>query len=53
MENAISVSLSPLQVILSMAFQIWIVAFPIIIIRKLNKLTRLLEDEQEIIEESS
>ena len=45
MENSISVSFSPLQVILSLAFQIWIVAFPIIIIRKLNHLTTLLQEQ--------
>ena len=45
MENSISVSLSPLQIILSLAFQIWIVVFPIIIIRKLNYLTDLLQSQ--------
>lgn len=50
MENAISVSFTPLQMILSLAFQIWIIVFPIIIIRKLNHLTSLFDknnnDEQ-------
>lgn len=45
MDNAINVSFSPLQVILSLAFQIWIVVFPIILIRKLNYLTTLLQDQ--------
>lgn len=44
MENAISVTVSPLQVILALAFQIWIVVFPIIIILKLNRLNALLQD---------
>ena len=44
MENAINVSVSPLQVLLALAFQIWIVVFPIIIIRKLNRLEALLQD---------
>ena len=44
MENALAVSVSPLQVLLALAFQIWIVVFPIIIIRKLNQLTALLQE---------
>ena len=53
MENSISISVSPLQAILALAFQIWIVVFPIILIRKLNYLTALIasqgycEDEKE------
>lgn len=45
MENAITVSLTPLQVILSIAFQIWLIVFPIILIRKLNYLTALLQEQ--------
>lgn len=45
MENSINVSLSPLQIILSLAFQVWIVVFPIIIIRKLNYLTDLMQSQ--------
>lgn len=43
MENAINVSFTPLQMILSLAFQVWIIVFPIIIIRKLNHLTSLFD----------
>ena len=42
MENSISVNLAPWQVVLSLVFQIWIIVFPVIIIRKLNYLTDLL-----------
>jgi hypothetical protein len=42
MEN-INISLTPIQVALSLAFQIWIVVFPILIIRKLNYLTQLMQ----------
>ena len=45
MENTINVNLTPLQVILSIAFQIWIVVFPIIIIRKLNYLTDIMQSK--------
>ncbi|MBN1869869.1 MAG: hypothetical protein JW847_04755 [Candidatus Omnitrophica bacterium] len=53
MENSISISVSPLQALLALAFQIWIIVFPIILIRKLNYLTALIasrnndEDEAE------
>jgi len=42
MENSISISVSPFQALLALAFQIWIVVFPIILIRKLNYLTALI-----------
>ncbi len=53
MENAVTVSISPLQMILSVAFQAWIIIFPILIIKKLNYLTELLQaqfedDEKEV-----
>lgn len=44
MENAINVSVTPLQALLALAFQIWIVVFPIIIIKKLNFLAALLQE---------
>lgn len=47
MENAITVNLSPVQMLLSLAFQIWIIVFPIIIIRKLSYLTYLLESKED------
>ena len=53
MENTISVNLTPLQVILSLAFQIWIVVFPILIIRKLNYLTDLMQSYFENDKEAS
>ena len=44
MEHTISFNLTPLQVILSLAFQIWIIVFPIILLRKINYLTALLHE---------
>ena len=41
METSISISVSPFQALLALAFQIWIIVFPIILIRKLNYLTSL------------
>ncbi len=45
MENAINISVSPFQALLALAFQIWIVVFPIILIRKLNYLTALIASQ--------
>ena len=47
MENSINFSVTPLQLLLTVAFQIWIVVFPIVIIRKLNYLTALIESKSE------
>ena len=41
MENSVTISVSPLQALFALAFQIWIIVFPIILIRKLNYLTDL------------
>ena len=46
MENSISLSVSPLQVLLGLAFQIWIIVFPIILIRKINYLTALISSQK-------
>jgi len=50
-ENAIEFSVTPMQAMLGLLFQIWIIVFPIILIRKLNYLTALVasqsnDDEQ-------
>jgi len=45
MDNGIMVSLTPLQVLLTLAFQIWIIVFPILILRKLNYLTELIHSQ--------
>lgn len=47
MENAINVSITPLQAMLGLAFQIWIIVFPIILIRKLNYLTALIASQRD------
>lgn len=44
MENTLNISVTSTQVILALIFQMWIVVFPVIIIVKLNRLTRLLEE---------
>ena len=45
MENAINFSVTPIQALLAIAFQVWLIAFPIILFRKLNYLTALIEDK--------
>ncbi len=47
MDNPITFSVSPIQVILSLAFQAWIIIFPIVIIRKLNYLISLFQEQEE------
>jgi hypothetical protein len=44
MDNMLNISVTSTQVLLALVFQMWIIIFPIIIIVKLNKLTRLLEE---------
>lgn len=53
MENSISINVSPIQMLLSLAFQVWIIVFPIIIIKKLNYLTQLLEENSDTDQEVS
>jgi len=53
MENAISINVSPLQMLLSLVFQVWIIVFPILIIKKLNYLTELLEERFDTDKETS
>lgn len=53
MENAMTVSVTPLQAILALAFQVWIIVFPIILIRKINYLTELLQDQVDSNKEAS
>ena len=44
MENTINLSVTPFQAILALAFQVWMVVFPILLIRKINYLTDLLHE---------
>ncbi|NTV28611.1 MAG: hypothetical protein HGA80_00830 [Candidatus Omnitrophica bacterium] len=44
MQDTINLSVTPLQAILALAFQLWIVVFPFILMRKIDRLTALLED---------
>ncbi len=53
MESGISFSVSPLQALLAVAFQIWLVVFPIVIIRKLNYLTNLFQSQFDTDKETS
>ncbi len=45
MENAINISVTPIQALIGLLFQIWIIVFPIILIRKLNYLTALVASQ--------
>ena len=46
MESGISVTISPIQMLLSLAFQAWIIVFPIILIKKINYLIALIESDR-------
>ena len=46
MENGLSVTISPIQMLLSLAFQAWIIIFPIILIKKINYLIVLIESDK-------
>lgn len=52
MENAINISVTPIQALLGLIFQIWIIVFPIILIRKLNYLTALVTSQSDFQEQS-
>lgn len=53
MENSVNISVTSAQLLLSLAFQLWIIIFPIIIIKKLNYLTSLLEEHYHSEQEPS
>ena len=45
MDNPMSFSVTPLQALLAIGFQVWLLVFPILILRKLDRLTNLLEEK--------
>ncbi len=44
MDGTINLSVTPIQALLALAFQVWMIVFPIILIRKINYLTDLLHE---------
>jgi hypothetical protein len=42
--NSVNISVTSAQVILALLFQMWLVVFPVIIIIKLNHLTRRIDE---------
>ncbi len=44
MEGSVNFSVTPFQAFLALAFQMWMIIFPIVLIRKINYLTELLHD---------
>lgn len=53
MENSVSLTVTPFQALLAFAFQIWMIVFPIILLRKINYLTNLLHDHLDQHQENS
>ena len=44
MNEAVNLNVSGFQIIIALAFQVWLIVFPILILKKLDYLARLLED---------
>ena len=53
MESSVNLTVTPFQAVLALAFQIWMIIFPIILIRKINYLTDLLNDHLDQHQENS
>jgi hypothetical protein len=53
MENTVSLTVTPFQAVLALAFQIWMIVFPVLLIRKINYLTDLLHDHLDQHQENS
>lgn len=53
MENNLSLTVTPFQALVAMAFQIWMIVFPIMLIKKINYLTDLLHDHLDQHQEKS
>ena len=51
--ETISVNFTPFQAFLALVFQMWIIIAPILIIRKLNYLTNLIQQQFSADEETS
>jgi hypothetical protein len=43
MDSPISLSVTPVQAMIALAFQAWLIAFPVILIRKISRLEALME----------
>ena len=52
MENSININITPIQMLISVLLQVWLIVFPIIIIKKLNYLVELLEGRNEANDET-
>lgn len=45
MGNSVMVNFTPFQMILALAFQMWMIIFPIILIRKMNYLIGIIQNQ--------
>ena len=53
MENTLNLTVTPFQALLAVAFQLWMIVFPIMLIRKINYLTALLHEHLERHQDNS
>lgn len=44
MEGPINLSVTPLQALLALVFQAWLIIFPVLLLWKIERLTRLVEE---------
>ncbi len=53
MEGSVNFTVTPFQALLALAFQMWMIIFPIVLIRKINYLTELLHEHLDGHQENS
>jgi len=53
MDNAINLTVTPFQALLAFAFQMWMIIFPVMLIRKINYLTDLVHEHLDQHDESA
>lgn len=44
MDGNVSVSVSPVQALIALGFYVWLIIFPIILMRKIDRLEQLVEE---------
>jgi hypothetical protein len=53
MENSVNFTVTPFQALLAFVFQLWMIIFPVMLIRKINYLTDLLHEHLEEHQENA
>jgi hypothetical protein len=53
MESTVNFTVTPFQALLAFAFQLWMIIFPVMLIRKINYLTDLVHEHLDQHEENA